>query len=817
MERPRGAADGLSRWPLGLLLLLQLLPPAAVGQDRLDAPPPPAPPPLRWAGPVGVSWGLRAAAPGGPVPRAGRWRRGAPAEDQGCGHLPDFVAKLANNTYQHVFDDLSGSVSLSWVGDSTGVILVLTTFQVPLVIVSFGQSKLYRSEDYGKNFKDITNLINNTFIRTEFGMAIGPENSGKVILTAEVSGGSRGGRVFRSSDFAKNFVQTDLPFHPLTQMMYSPQNSDYLLALSTENGLWVSKNFGEKWEEIHKAVCLAKWGADNIIFFTTYVNGSCSKYDTTRRIHVSTDQGDTWSMAQLPSVGQEQFYSILAANDDMVFMHVDEPGDTGFGTIFTSDDRGIVYSKSLDRHLYTTTGGETDFTNVTSLRGVYITSMLSEDNSIQSMITFDQGGRWEHLRKPENSKCDATAKNKNECSLHIHASYSISQKLNVPMAPLSEPNAVGIVIAHGSVGDAISVMVPDVYISDDGGYSWAKMLEGPHYYTILDSGGIIVAIEHSNRPINVIKFSTDEGQCWQSYAFTQEPIYFTGLASEPGARSMNISIWGFTESFITRQWVSYTVDFKDILERNCEEDDYTTWLAHSTDPGDYKDGCILGYKEQFLRLRKSSVCQNGRDYVAAKQPSFCPCSLEDFLCDFGYFRPENASECVEQPELKGHELEFCLYGKEEHLTTNGYRKIPGDRCQGGMNPAREVKDLKKKCTSNFLNPRKQDSRPQGHSLSQNPAPPPLGYTENTHFISPTQKQNSKSNSVPIILAIVGLMLITVVAGVLIVKKYVCGGRFLVHRYSVLQQHAEADGVDALDTASHAKSGYHDDSDEDLLE
>ncbi|ELK05863.1 Sortilin [Pteropus alecto] len=790
---------------------------------------------------------------------------------------------------QHVFDDLSGSVSLSWVGDSTGIVLVLTTFHVPLVIMTFGQSKLYRrilkkcsilvddietapkakgspssrhtfsgfflwllvltqvggnpcrsfdldqptfpsSEDYGKNFKDITNLINNTFIRTEFGMAIGPENSGKVILTAEVSGGSHGGRIFRSSDFAKNFVQTNLPFHPLTQMMYSPQNSDYLLALSTE--------------------------------------------DTTRRIHVSTDQGDTWSMAQLPSVGQEQFYSILAANDDMVFMHVDEPGDTGFGTIFTSDDRGIIYSKSLDRHLYTTTGGETDFTNVTSLRGVYITSVLSEDNSIQTMITFDQGGRWKHLRKPENSECDATAKNKNECSLHIHASYSISQKLNVPMAPLSEPNAVGIVIAHGnpisllicaeemvgcvagSVGDAISVMIPDVYISHDGGYSWTKMLEGPHYYTILDSGGIIVAIEHSSHPINVIKFSTDEGQCWQTYMFTREPIYFTGLASEPGARSMNISIWGFTESFLTRQWVSYTIDFKDVLERNCEEKDYTIWLAHSTDPGDYGDGCILGYKEQFLRLRKSSVCQNGRDYVVTKQPSVCLCSLEDFLCDFGYFRPENDSKCVEQPELKGHDLEFCLYGREEHLITNGdfgyfrpendskcveqpelkghdlefclygreehlitngYRKIPGDRCQGGVNPAREVKDLKKKCTSNFLNPEKQDSRPQGHSLSQNPASSPLGYIENTHPLSPTQKQNSRSNSVPIILATVGLMLVTVVAGVLIVKKYVCGGRFLVHRYSVLQQHAEAngvDGVDALDTASRThKSGYHDDSDE----
>lgn len=39
----------------------------------------------------------------------------------------------------------------------------------------------------------------------------------------------------------------------------------------------------------------------------------------------------------------------------------------------------------------------------------------------------------------------------------------------------------------------------------------------------------------------------------------------------------------------------------------------------------------------------------------------------------------------------------------------------------------------------------------------------------------------------------------------------------MHRYSVLQQHAEAngfEGVDTLDAATHAsKIGYHDDSDE----
>lgn len=106
MERPGAAAGGLSRRPHGLglllLLLLPLLPLATLGQDRLDAPPPPAAPLSRWPGPVGVSWGLRAAAPGGLFPRGGRWRRSAPEEDEeeDCGRLPDFAARLGNNTHQ---------------------------------------------------------------------------------------------------------------------------------------------------------------------------------------------------------------------------------------------------------------------------------------------------------------------------------------------------------------------------------------------------------------------------------------------------------------------------------------------------------------------------------------------------------------------------------------------------------------------------------------------------------------------------------------------------------------------------------------------
>lgn len=62
-----------------------------------------------------------------------------------------------------------------------------------------------------------------------------------------------------------------------------------------------------------------------------------------------------------------------------------------------------------------------------------------------------------------------------------------------------------ICISAGSIGDADSALSPDVYVSDDGGYSWRLALRGPHHYAILDSGGLLVAMEHTNSPVNQIK------------------------------------------------------------------------------------------------------------------------------------------------------------------------------------------------------------------------------------------------------------------------------------------------------------------------
>lgn len=40
----------------------------------------------------------------------------------------------------------------------------------------------------------------------------------------------------------------------------------------------------------------------------------------------------------------------------------------------------------------------------------FLCACLDPDNSVQSVVSFDQGGEWVPLQKPANSKCDATAK-----------------------------------------------------------------------------------------------------------------------------------------------------------------------------------------------------------------------------------------------------------------------------------------------------------------------------------------------------------------------------------------------------------------------
>lgn len=89
-------------------------------------------------------------------------------------------------------------------------------------------------------------------------------------------------------------------------------------------------------------------------------------------------------------------------------------------------------------------------------------------------------------------------------------------------------------------------------------------------FACLWSFDLLMTVHVSFSCLSWSRFSTDEGQCWHVYNFTDDPIYFTGLASEPGARSMNISLWGYRETVLNQYWISITIDFRQLLSRDCE-------------------------------------------------------------------------------------------------------------------------------------------------------------------------------------------------------------------------------------------------------
>lgn len=652
----------------------------------------------------------------------GRWRRAVVADVASCPEVQkrvdDRISKMSNVSRKLFADEVEFmgdnkySLQMSWTGNDTEKVIVVTS--------EGGMSSVYLSDETSKNFQNITSHLAGATVNTELSLQKHPLAPRTVYIVAyhlfNVSS-----LLYVTNDAGKSFTKVPLTFLLMSSLVFHPRDPSYILALDKRgHRLFLSKNQGLKWSLIKSNVISFKWstapGLSDIFVITgqeflfsdsktnvleksrdfgqnwtplyhnvfsfgsggkfLFISAYASPISNERRLVVSTDAGTNWDHVQLPTITPDRFFSILDASEGQIFLHVDEPGDTGKGTLFLSDATGVVFTKSLEDHLYPNFQDLTDFYPVQSMRGVYIANQLSSDSSIRTVISYNRGGDWQPVERPENAPCeDETQK----CSLHIHNAYSRARGIRAN-PPLSVSNAVGIILVHGHVASSLRTSDPDVFVSSDGGYNWRLALKGPHHYVIGDHGGLLVAVPAIPYP-SVVKFSTDEGRCWLSYNFTEgrHPIQVTGVLIEPGNKAMMIAIWGYTED---RIWHTYFVNFTALIERRCGRSDYDEWVSHSHQAG----GCLLGYNETFMRLKPDSWCYNGRAYVMSKVGKPCRCTVDDYDCDFGYMRQEKVDKCIEDPSLKDKKIHICRRNHEENTVAVGYHKIPGDKCKGGYFP-----------------------------------------------------------------------------------------------------------------------------------
>ncbi|KAJ4935887.1 hypothetical protein JOQ06_017414, partial [Pogonophryne albipinna] len=391
-------------------------------------------------------------------------------------------------------------------------------------------------------------------------------------------------------------------------------------------------------------------------------------------------------------------YYIADASEDQVFVCVNHLNNVTH--LYISDTQGLSFSLSLENVLYYSPEGSgsntliryfanepfADLHRVDGLRGVFIATLingsLNEDN-MRSVITFDKGGTWELLQPPTADSLGGTVECQlgKGCSLHLAQRWSQLFNIQLRRMPiLSKDSAPGLIMATGSFGRNLANK-PNVYVSSSAGARWREALAGPYFYTWGDHGGILMAIGQGGATTQ-LKFSTNEGETWTDFQFSDREVYVYQLLTEPGEKSTIFTIFG-SYADQRHSWLILQVNTSDVLGVPCLDADYKRWSPSD----EHGNECLLGREVTFKRRAPHATCFNGEDYDRPVTIANCSCTRQDYECDYGFKLSEDLSlqVCVPDPEFSGDLYAPpvpCPIGTT-YRRSKGYRRVPGDSCSGG--------------------------------------------------------------------------------------------------------------------------------------
>ncbi len=458
---------------------------------------------------------------------------------------------------------------------------------------------------------------------------------------------------------------------------------------------------------------------------------------------LSSDGGHRWHGAELEFPMTQHSYTILDTSNDAVFLHVNHDGEHArWGNVYLSNSLGTNFSLSLP-HNRRDANGKADFEKLQSMEGVYIANYYENvdaleayarergmgqslagskhdgdqlaraddppppDEEIRTVITFDRGASWEYLVPPtedalgEKVDCASSdhpleAAGPRHCSLHLHGITDV-------FGPFySAPSAVGLMMATGNIGAELTFRegLINTYFSRDGGHAWFEVAKGSHIYEFGDHGAIILMANDEVEVTDVL-YTWNEGLTWESLRFTEHPVLVDNIMTEPRGNSKRFVIYGTRADPAdpdsgVRTGVLFAVDFGELHERACvgegaagsPDSDFERWAPSATAGG---DACLMGRRVEYTRRKRERACYNADAGEISHFVANCECADRDWECDRGYKRtPIDGGVCVRDaavPVTAAHLVpHYCRPGLNYHVS-NGYRKVAGDSCAGGVQHA----------------------------------------------------------------------------------------------------------------------------------
>ncbi|KAF5354534.1 hypothetical protein D9758_011247 [Tetrapyrgos nigripes] len=405
-------------------------------------------------------------------------------------------------------------------------------------------------------------------------------------------------------------------------------------------------------------------------------------------LYVTVDT-KSWGKAQFPHASfvqlRENAYTIVEST--IHSLAVDVLHDTGaVGTLFVSDSNGKYFVESLKD----TNRNEMDYLDYEPIyggEGVGIGHVISNaevvegrhaPKQLRSKITYDDGRTWSPLNAPSTQvngdRVGCNTADLDECSLHLHSVTSSHNFGRIFSSP-----APGLVMGVGSIGKALAPYEEcDLFLSRDAGLTWKMVQRDPHVYEFGDSGSIIVAINDEDGTDRV-SYSLDMGDTWNTY---QLPVRLRAkaLVTLPNSTSqkflLSAQVARHDQTNEIGRYVLIHLDFADIRDRKCDEADFEKWYTRARN-----SECLMGHKQWYKRRKPSANC-----YVGAKfedpvgYEDNCECSDIDFECDYNFVR--SGHQC--EPSGPEHiPAGVCAVPSQTYMGPSGWRKIPGNTCEGG--------------------------------------------------------------------------------------------------------------------------------------
>lgn len=154
-------------------------------------------------------------------------------------------------------------------------------------------------------------------------------------------------------------------------------------------------------------------------------------------------------------------------------------------------------------------------------------------------------------------------------------------------------------MAVGSVGPHLAPYKDcQTFLSTDAGLTWTAIDPEANKYEFGDSGGILVLVNDEDG-IDEVKYSFDEGRSFKSYKLSVR-MRAQVLLTVPDSTSQKFMMIGQVarkdqKGDAGEDFALVHLDFMDVRERKCGDEDFERWQAKSGE-----GGCLMGHKVRRL-------------------------------------------------------------------------------------------------------------------------------------------------------------------------------------------------------------------------